>query len=64
MPFNMVFGLDAILSMEFLIPTLRVAKELNWMGHKLLERVEDLANLFGGSAWNVCTQKTTEKVPW
>ena len=45
MPFNMVFGLDAILPMEFLIPTLRVAKELNWTGHELLERLEDLAKL-------------------
>ena len=25
-PFNLVFGLDAILPIEFLIPTLRVAK--------------------------------------
>ena len=28
-PFNMVFSLNAILPMEFLIPTLGVAKELN-----------------------------------
>ena len=27
-PFNLVFGLDAILPIEFLIPTLRVAQEL------------------------------------
>ena len=27
-PFNMVYGLDAILPMEFLIPTMNVAKEL------------------------------------
>ena len=44
-PFNMVFGLDAILPMEFFIPTLCVAKELNWMGHKLSERLEDLEQL-------------------
>ena len=45
-PFNMVFGLDAILPMKFLIPTLRVAKELNWIGHKLLaKRLEDLEKL-------------------
>ena len=44
-PFNMVFSLDAILPMEFLSPTLRVAKELNWMGHKLLERLANLKNL-------------------
>ena len=45
-PFNMVFGLDAILPMEFLIPTLRVAKELNWTGQELsAERLEDLEKL-------------------
>ena len=44
-PFNMVFGLEAILPMEFLIPTLRVTKELNWMGHKLSEWLEDLEKL-------------------
>ena len=32
-PFNMVFGLDAILPMEFSLPTLRVAQILNWTGH-------------------------------
>ena len=36
-PFNMVFGLDAILPMEFLIPTLRVTKDLEWTGHELSE---------------------------
>ena len=36
-PFNMVYGLDAILPLEFLIPTLRVAKELEWTGHELSE---------------------------
>ena len=44
-PFNLVYGLDAILPMKFLIPTLRVAKELNWTGPELLERLEDLAKL-------------------
>ncbi|MCO5598133.1 hypothetical protein L7F22_052225 [Adiantum nelumboides] len=32
-PFNMVYGIQAILPLEFLIPTLRVAKELEWTGH-------------------------------
>ena len=41
----MVFGLDMILPIEFLIPTLRVAKELSWTGHKLSERLEDLEKL-------------------
>ena len=44
-PFNMVFGLDAILPMEFLIPTLCVAKELKWMGHELSERLDELEKL-------------------
>ena len=39
----MVFGLDTILPMEFFISILCVAKELNWTGHKLSERLEDLA---------------------
>ena len=45
MPFNMVFGLDAVLPMEFFIPTLCVAKELNWTSHELSERLEDLEKL-------------------
>ena len=53
----MVFGLDNILSMEFLISTLRVAKELNWMGHELSEILEDLEKLdktcLGSNAWHV-----------
>ena len=44
-PFNMVFGLDAILPLEFLVPTLRVAKELEWTGHELSARVEELEKL-------------------
>ena len=41
----MVYGLDAILPMEFLLPTLRVAKELEWTGHELSDRLEDLEKL-------------------
>ena len=44
-PFNMVFGLDAILPIEFLIPTLRVAKELEWTGHELSNRLTELEQL-------------------
>ena len=44
-PFNMVYGLDAILPMEFLLPTLRVAKDLEWTGHELSERLDDLEKL-------------------
>ena len=45
MPFNMVFGLDAILPLEFLVPNLRVAQEIGWMGHELSNRVEELEKL-------------------
>ena len=34
-PFNLVFGLDSILPIEFLIPILRVSQELQWTGHEL-----------------------------
>ncbi|MCO5572921.1 hypothetical protein L7F22_037746 [Adiantum nelumboides] len=43
--FNLVYGLDAILPLEFLLPTLRVARDLEWTGHELSERLEDLENL-------------------
>ena len=41
----MVFGLNAILPIECLIPTLRVAKELQWTGHEWSERQDDLEKL-------------------
>ena len=44
-PFNMVYGLDAILPLEFLVPTLRVAKDLEWIGHELSDRLEELGKL-------------------
>ncbi|MCO5580816.1 hypothetical protein L7F22_034688 [Adiantum nelumboides] len=44
-PFDMVYGIQAILSLEFLIPTLRVAKELEWTGHELSEQLEVLEKL-------------------
>ena len=44
-PFDLVYGLNAILPMEFLVPTLRVAKSLEWTGHELSERVEQLEKL-------------------
>ena len=45
-PFNLVFGLDAILPIEFFIPNLRVAQELHWIGHELSNRIEDLEKLY------------------
>ena len=44
-PFNLVFGLDAILPIEFLIPTLRVAQALQWIGHELSDKIEELEQL-------------------
>ncbi|MCO5571124.1 hypothetical protein L7F22_024856 [Adiantum nelumboides] len=44
-PFNLVYGLDAILPIEFLLPTLRVARDLESTRHELSERLEDLEKL-------------------
>ena len=41
-PFNMAFGMNAILPIEFLVPTLRVAKKLQWDGHELSQRLDKL----------------------
>ncbi|MCO5587012.1 hypothetical protein L7F22_040957 [Adiantum nelumboides] len=44
-PFNLVYGLHAILPIEFLLPSLRVARDLEWTRHELSERLEDLEKL-------------------
>ena len=44
-PFKLVFELNAILPIEFLIPTLRVAQRLEWTGHELSDRVDQLEKL-------------------
>jgi hypothetical protein len=44
-PFNLVFGLDAILPIEFFIPTLRVARELEWTSHEFSHRLTELEQL-------------------
>jgi len=44
-PFNMMFVLDEILPLELLIPTLRVAKQLDWIGPKLSQRIDELEKL-------------------
>ena len=44
-PFNLVYGLDAILPIEFLIPTLRVATQLERTEHKLSNRIHELDQL-------------------
>ena len=45
MPYELIFGLNAILPIDFLIPTLRVATSLGWTSHKLSDRVEELERL-------------------
>ena len=44
-PFNIVFGLNVILPIEFLIPTLRVVKQMEWTSHELSERIDNLEKL-------------------
>ena len=41
----MVYGLDAILHMKFLIPTMQVVHVLNWTKHELLDRLEEQEQL-------------------
>ncbi|MCO5585801.1 hypothetical protein L7F22_039737 [Adiantum nelumboides] len=41
----MLYRLNTILPIEFLIPTLRVAKQLEWTGHEWSERRDDLEKL-------------------
>jgi len=36
--FELTYGLNAILPIDFLVPTLPVAKELEWIGHELSSR--------------------------
>ena len=45
MPYELVFSFNAILPIDFLIPTLRVAKSLEWTRHELSDRVEELERL-------------------
>ena len=44
-PFQLVYGLNAILPIELLVPTLRVAANLEWTGHELSERINELEQL-------------------
>lgn len=37
-PYNLVYGFDVILTIDFLIPTLHVATSLGWIGYKFLNR--------------------------
>ena len=44
-PFQLVYGLNANFPIEFLVPTLRVARELEWTRHELSERIEKLEKI-------------------
>ena len=44
-PFNLVYGMNVMLPMDFLIPTLRVAKNLEQTRHELSQRKDDLEKL-------------------
>ena len=44
-PFELVYGLNAILPIEFLMPTLRTAAVLHWGSHAMSHRLSDLENL-------------------
>ena len=37
--------MNTILPMDFLIPTLQVAKNLEWTGHELSQSIDDLEKL-------------------
>lgn len=41
----MVYGLDAVSPMEFLIPTPWVAQKLEWNGHEFSKRLDEVENL-------------------
>lgn len=41
----MVYGLVAILVLEFLVPTLQVAKELEWTSHDYFQCLDKLEQL-------------------
>ena len=44
-PFELVFGLNAITPLDYLVPTLRVAHDLEWTGHELFARIDELEAL-------------------
>ena len=45
MPFNLTFGMNAVLPKEFLTPTLQVAQQSNWIGHELPNKIDNLKKL-------------------
>lgn len=44
-PFELVFGLNAITPLDYLVLTLRIAHDLEWTGHELSVRIDELKAL-------------------
>ena len=44
-PFHLVYGLNAIFLIKFLVSTLRLSKDLEWMSHELSKRVNEIEKL-------------------
>ena len=44
-PFKLVYGLEAVMLWEFLIPSLRIAEAEKWDGHELHDRMHNLEKL-------------------
>ena len=44
-PFELVYGLNVVLPIKFLMPTLRTAATLHWDGHALSHRLSKLQHL-------------------
>ena len=43
--FDLVFGLNAITPLDYLVPTLRVAHDFEWTGYELSARIDELEAL-------------------
>ena len=41
-PFKLVYGLEAVMPWEFLVPSLRIAVAEHWDGHELYDRIRNL----------------------
>ena len=59
--FNLTFGMNVVLPMDFVIPTLWVAKKLEWMGHELCDKIDDFEKLnktkLSAMQWLTCMLK-------
>ena len=44
-PFQLVYGLNVIVPIEFVVPTLHVDIDLQWIGNELSKQVDELNKL-------------------